>query len=96
MSTQFGTVEEFPHLDNPTVFESEDDTLGPFMDGELEGGEREGIQHLFAGAIATFENPLGHGQVDYDDPTEASEVVLLADLLMRLIDRMAATKRLED
>lgn len=77
------------------AFATKAGNLGPLMDDELEGGEREGVQHLFAGAIATFKNPLSHRQVDYDDPTEASEVVLLADLLMRLIDRVASKKGLE-
>ena len=45
---------------------------------------------LFAGSIGTFKNPPSHRQVNYGDPTEASEVVLLADLLMRLLDRVAA------
>jgi uncharacterized protein (TIGR02391 family) len=61
---------------------------GKLADPELEGGERIGIMELFAGAIGTFKNPPSHRQVDYADPTEASEVVLLADLLMRLLDRV--------
>jgi uncharacterized protein (TIGR02391 family) len=69
--------------------------LGPLSDGALDPGEREGIQHLFAGAIATFKNPPSHRQVNYDDPTEASEVVLFADLLMRLLDRIAQKKGLD-
>lgn len=60
---------------------------GPLTDPNLDDGEQVGIQHLFAGAIATFKIPPSHRQVDYDDPTEASEVVLLADLLMRVLDR---------
>jgi uncharacterized protein (TIGR02391 family) len=65
---------------------------GPLADSQLDPGERTGIMELFAGAIGTFKNPPSHRQVDYADPTEASEVVLLADLLMRLLDR--AEKRL--
>jgi uncharacterized protein (TIGR02391 family) len=61
---------------------------GKFADPELDPGERIGIMELFAGAIGTFKNPPSHRQVDYADPTEASEVVLLADLLMRLLDRV--------
>lgn len=67
---------------------------GPLTDEDLDAGEREGNQHLFAGAIATFKNPPSHRQVDYEDPTEASEVILFADLLMRLLDRIAAKKGL--
>jgi uncharacterized protein (TIGR02391 family) len=61
---------------------------GKLADLELDPGERTGIMELFAGAIGTFKNPPSHRQVDYADPTEASEVVLLADLLMRLLDRV--------
>lgn len=63
---------------------------GNLADPELDPGERVGIMELFSGAIGTFKNPPSHRQVDYADPTEASEVVLLADLLMRLLDRIAA------
>ena len=40
---------------------------------------------FFSGPVALFKNPVSHRQVDYDDPTEASEVVLLADLLLRIL-----------
>lgn len=63
---------------------------GPLADPQLDLGERVGVMELFAGAIGTFKNPPSHRQVDYSDPTEASEVILLADLLMRLLDRVAA------
>lgn len=55
---------------------------------DLDPGERIGIMELFAGAIGTFKNPSSHRQVDYSDSTEALEVILLADLLMRLLDRV--------
>jgi uncharacterized protein (TIGR02391 family) len=60
---------------------------GRLANDELDPGERVGVMELFAGAIGTFKNPPSHRQVDYADPTEASEVVLLADLLMRLLER---------
>ena len=63
---------------------------GPLADPALDGGERVGTMELFAGAIGTFKNPPSHRQVDYNDPTEASEIVLLADLLLRVLDRTAA------
>jgi uncharacterized protein (TIGR02391 family) len=61
---------------------------GPLADATLDAGERVGMMELFAGAIGTFKNPPSHRQVDYEDPTEASEVVILADLLMRVLDRV--------
>jgi hypothetical protein len=47
---------------------------------------------LFWGAIGVFKNPSSHRHVEYEDPTAASEVVLLADLLLRLLDGL--TERL--
>lgn len=61
---------------------------GTLTDSNLDPGEQVAIMNLFAGAIGTFKNPPSHRQVDYTDPTEASEVVLLADLLMRMLDRI--------
>lgn len=63
---------------------------GPLADAGLDAGEQVGMMELFAGAIGTFKNPPSHRQINYDDPTEASEVVLLADLLMRILDRLWA------
>jgi uncharacterized protein (TIGR02391 family) len=59
---------------------------GPLADPSLERGERLSVMNLFSGAIGTFKNPPSHRQVDYQDPVQASEVVLLADLLLRLLD----------
>jgi hypothetical protein len=39
--------------------------------------------------IGTFKNPPIHRQVNFENATEASEVVLLADLLLRMLDRTA-------
>ncbi len=59
--------------------------FGPHTDPDAEGGVREAIMFLFRGAIGTFKNPQSHRAVDDDDPVLASEIVLLADLLMRLL-----------
>jgi uncharacterized protein (TIGR02391 family) len=63
---------------------------GPLCDPNSEGGEQVAMMNLFQGAIGVFKNPPSHRQVDYADPTLASEVVLLADLLLRLLDTRAA------
>lgn len=65
------------------------DAPGPLTDGAADRGEQVAAMELFKGAIGLFKNPVSHRPVDYDDPTMASEVVLLADLLLRLLDRIA-------
>lgn len=61
---------------------------GSLADPDAEAGEQVATMDLFAGAIGAFKNPASHRTVDYADPTEAAEIVLLADLLMRLLDRI--------
>lgn len=63
---------------------------GPLCDAAAEGGEQVATMNLFAGALGLFKNPVSHRPVDFDDPTEAAEIVLLADLLLRLLDRTQA------
>ena len=63
---------------------NETDVGGPLHNPTDEGGEAVAIMNLFAGAIGLFKNPASHRRVDFTDPTEAAEVVLLADLLLRL------------
>ena len=61
---------------------------GPLADLAVDPGERVGVMELFAGAMGSFKNPSSHRPVDYGDPTIASEVVLFADLLLRMLDRV--------
>jgi hypothetical protein len=60
----------------------------PLWQDGTEGGEAVATMELFKGAIGLFKNPASHRRVDYTDATEAAEVVLLADLLMRLLDKI--------
>jgi len=61
---------------------------GQLFDDSLDAGESQAMMALFRGAIGVFKNPPSHRAVDYGgDPVEASEVVLLADLLLRLLDQ---------
>jgi uncharacterized protein (TIGR02391 family) len=61
---------------------------GVLADRQMQAAEQQGTMALFWGALAVFKNPSSHRQVDFDDPTLASEVILLADLLMRILDRI--------
>jgi uncharacterized protein (TIGR02391 family) len=61
---------------------------GLLTDAEVEFAEQQGQMNLFKGAFAVFRNPLGHRTVEFEDPTEAAEVVLFADLLMRQLDQV--------
>ncbi len=51
------------------------------------------MMDLFKGTIGLFKNPSSHRPVDYDDPTLASEIVLFADLLHRLLDQVEVRLR---
>jgi uncharacterized protein (TIGR02391 family) len=63
---------------------------GPLADSVLDPGEQEATMALFWGAIGVFKNPSSHRQIEFDDPIEAAEIILFADLLMRLLDRVEA------
>ena len=62
---------------------------GPLRDPSAERGEQQGLADLFAGAIGVFKNPTSHRVVTFDDPAEAAEVVRLASLLLRILDKRA-------
>jgi len=64
------------------------DSGGPLFSAELEPGESLAQMNLFAGAIGLFKNPSSHRRVDLTDPTEAAEIILLADLLLRLLRKI--------
>lgn len=61
---------------------------GVLTDPDADAGEKFAMMDLFKGAIGVFKIPSSHRPVDYDDPTLASEVILFADLLLRLLDRI--------
>ncbi len=63
---------------------------GLLVDPAMPAAEQQGVMHLFIGALALLRNPPAHREVDYDDPVEAAEVVLLADLLLRIVGRLPA------
>lgn len=62
---------------------------GALADPDLDDGERQATMMLFWGAIGVFKNPPSHRQVRFEDPTQAAEIVLFADLLLRMLDQVA-------
>jgi uncharacterized protein (TIGR02391 family) len=69
---------------------------GKLADPVAESGERLGLMELFSGAFGAVRNPLAHRNIEWDDPSEAAEMVLLADLLMRQLDRVEARLTVSD
>lgn len=67
---------------------SPDAEAGPLYQADADPGEAVALMELFKGAIGTFKNPSSHRRVDFSDATEAAEVVLLADLLLRLLGKL--------
>jgi uncharacterized protein (TIGR02391 family) len=61
---------------------------GVLFDENLDRGESDAIKELFSGALGVFKNPSSHREIEFDNPTHAAESVLLADLLMRILDRL--------
>ena len=65
---------------------------GPLTDMNAEGGKRVGRMELFTGAIASYKNPHSHRDVNLDNPSEAIEIILLANHLLRIADPRATAK----
>lgn len=59
---------------------------GPLTDQSHPEGEREALQHLFAGAIGSYKNPHSHRTVGLTDPREAQQQVMLATHLLSIVD----------
>ena len=60
---------------------------GPLTDRTQISSERQAISDLFAGSIGLFKNPSSHRDVDFTDPAEVVELIMLADQLIRIAER---------
>lgn len=63
------------------------DTTSPNAVDQQRDDELEGFKYLFMGAIQGLRNPRGHGQPLGTSENEAREMLGLASLLMRMLDR---------
>ena len=61
---------------------------GPLTDTQLPLAEQEAMAHLFAGAFGFYRNSTGHRHVP-THPEEASEVIMFASQLLRIVDRLS-------
>lgn len=60
---------------------------GPLSDPTLTEAERTATVQLYVGAMGRFRNPSTHGDIGLDDPLECVELVILANLLLRVAER---------
>jgi uncharacterized protein (TIGR02391 family) len=61
-------------------------TTGRLTDKKVDVAEREACANLFAGAIGSYKNPQSHRKVSLDDPSEAAEIIMIANHLLRIVD----------
>jgi uncharacterized protein (TIGR02391 family) len=60
---------------------------GPLADRAASNSQQNALQRLFMGAFGCYRNAPNHAYVDYG-PGEAVEIVLLASLLLRELDKV--------
>lgn len=63
---------------------------GPLTDSSQDKGRSDGIRDLYAGAFGVYRNDAAHARNEemYQDPVEVAEIILLANLLHRHLDRV--------
>lgn len=56
-------------------------------DPNVPPSEKLALYTLFTGSIGTFKNPNSHRNINLNDPSEAAEIILFANYLLKVIDR---------
>ena len=59
---------------------------GKLADPEALEPEKKSMEHIFAGAIGLYKNPSSHRHMDVSDPHRASEILILASHLLRIVE----------
>jgi uncharacterized protein (TIGR02391 family) len=65
---------------------------GPLCDPSFPVAEQQAMSHLFTGAIGLYKNPGSHRNISLDDPTDAVEMIFLANHLLRIVDARIKAK----
>lgn len=60
---------------------------GKLTDLQSERSEQTARMEMFAGAVGSYKNPHSHRDVRLSDASEAVEIVLFANHLLRIVDR---------
>jgi uncharacterized protein (TIGR02391 family) len=66
-----------------------DPKTGPLRDINLEAGEQDAMNAVFAGAMGSFKNPTSHRLNAFDRPEQAVALVLFASYLINQVDDLA-------
>ena len=60
---------------------------GPLADPRLQVAERQGVQALFRGGMATYRNPTAHREIEFESAAEVAEIIIFANKLARMVAR---------